>query len=266
MYDPVTGNHEIRTLAQLNMIRDNDIKLWRLMSDISIPSNYTWEPIPSTTLDCQIDGNGHSISGLKLRYSSASNIGFIIDNKATIRNLTFKNVEIYLTGTINFNSDVNIGVIAAKSTDNSIENCSVGNARIYGEATIYSNAKANIGAICGFSETTIKNCHANYFGVAGFGRIGGIVGYSTNIIQNCTLSNSDIGIYHGEAGGIVGYSHDTNISGCSVTNTTINCYNGFPTTSASYYPSEHFARVGGIVGCFFNNNTINNIISNCAFV
>lgn len=262
VYNPISRVNEVRSYDDMDKIREYNNEKWVFMKDINISSNTTWTPIPATTFDCIIDGNGHYISGLKIVSSYSQDTGFIINNHAAIQNLTFRDVTINLNGNIDFNTTINIGVIAAKSEDNIIENCSVGNARIYGEAKIYSNINANIGAICGTLLNGINNCHANYFNVSGFGRIGGIVGYSEGeLITSCSVNNSSISIFHGEAGGIIGYSKDNYIYNCSVYNTTLSCYNGFPDSMSQYYPTNHFARVGGIAGCEIITTDSN--INNC---
>ena len=262
VYNFISRVNEVRSYADMDKIREHNDEKWVFMNDIYIPSNTTWTPIPNTTIDCIIDGNGHIVSGLKIVSSYIQDTGFIIDNHAEIKNLTFRNVTINLNGSVNFDTTINIGVIAAKSCDNCIANCTVGNARIYGEAKIYSNINANIGAICGTLQSPINNCHVNYFGTSGFGRIGGIAGYAiNNIITSCSVNNSNISIFHGEAGGILGYSNNNDIDNCIVTNTILSCYNGFPDGMPQYYPDNHFARVGGIVGCEIRTTTNN--IKNC---
>ncbi len=243
---------------------------WSITNSFTIPSSVNWTPIDNAE-KLVILGNGYTISGLKMQISSDEitsdnlNFGFIgvLVDGSFIQDLTFGNVEIYVTGAIDFNQTLNIGAIAAVN-EGSIINCTVGNIRIYGEAHLSSNTYANIGGICGLNEGTISSCNINYCGIAGFGNIGGIAGKNSNDITGCSVNNSNMGLYYGTAGGIAGKNevteYDANITGCTLNSTTISCYNGYPDTLSQYYPSEHYAYVGGICGQNLNGAIKTNTI------
>lgn len=188
---------------------------WTLTNPISIPGDVNWTPLTDMA-NTTIDGDGYSISGLKIARTAQEinatdsqnlNIGFVseTDSNTTIKNIVFRDVEIRINGEVDFNKTLNIGVIAGVN-NGSITNCTVGNARIYGEANISSVTNANIGAICGINNHPIYECNAYYFHVAGFGNLGGIAGKTTAYIYSCSVGNSSISLYWGTAGGICGES------------------------------------------------------------
>ena len=173
------------------------------MKHITIPSSDPWKTIKD--YNETFDGNGYTISGLRLNIETGNlgqtqNIGFFGEIDAIIKNLTFDNVEINITGEVKLTGEVNIGVIAGTS-NTVIENCKVGNLRIYGEVNLWSNASANIGGICGINNGTVSESQANYLHIAGFGNLSGMTGKDNGKITSCSVNNSSAGLYHGTAGG-----------------------------------------------------------------
>ena len=92
----------IYTRAELDAIRNNPGGSYILMNDIDL-SGENWTPIPQFW--GTLDGNGHSIDNMTIRNEDSNNdyIAFIkeIANKGipvTIKNIKFKNVDIYSSG------------------------------------------------------------------------------------------------------------------------------------------------------------------------
>ena len=92
----------IYTRAELDAIRNNPGGSYILMNDIDL-SGENWTPIPQFW--GTLDGNGHSIDNMTIRNEDSNNdyIAFIkeIKNKGvpvTIKNIKFKNVDIYSSG------------------------------------------------------------------------------------------------------------------------------------------------------------------------
>ena len=92
----------IYTRAELDAIRNNPGGSYILMNDIDL-SGKNWTPIPQFW--GTLDGNGHSIDNMTIRNEDSNNdyIAFIkeIKNKGvpvTIKNIKFKNVDIYSSG------------------------------------------------------------------------------------------------------------------------------------------------------------------------
>ena len=98
----------ILTAAELDAVRRNLSGSFRLRADIDLSGFANWQPINNFT--GSFDGNGHTISGLRINRATTSSIGlFGSINNANIRNLTVE-----LGGDIFGLSRV--GVIAGSST------------------------------------------------------------------------------------------------------------------------------------------------------
>lgn len=263
-----------------------------LMNDIFVASTYgPWMHFPC--FKGFFAGNGHTISGLHFRntVSTMNNIGFARENRGYIFDLTIKNVTINITDSICVNtesaeqdSNINIGIIAGlngplSELDNSmgkIFNCTVGGSGNYNGVYIYSTVKCNVGGICGTNYGEIHDCVVTNFHSSSAGNAGGITGVNIctkinypALIYDSSVHYSYINTYWGNSGGIAGRAErpDTNhdmtviMSGCRVNTCQLSCYNGYPNIFTAYYNvSDHFARVGGLVGC----SEYYNLLSHCS--
>ena len=116
---------------------------------------------------------------------------------------------------------------------------------------------ANVGGLCGTNTGTIRSCTVTAFTCICTGNVGGMVGVNQGTISGSidadtneysnTVNGVELHIYSGNVGGVAGINKNT-LTKTKVSGSNISCYNGFPTTSASYYPSSHYGRAGGIAG------------------
>ncbi len=244
------GEHQmngIKSADDFEELRKHPTYDWALCNDVSLYSVDKWEPIENFSGDFY--GNDNAISDLKYRGSAKEKIGLFGTLKGKVMNLKIRSAEITITGDIDLSQTINIGAIAAIN-EGSISKCEAGAYKNY-SVTVGSNTMANIGGICGVNYGPISECNVKYFTGVATGNIGGITGSNytgAGCITNCNVYNSELHIYAGNVGGITGYNDSGFLQNCHVIDTNISCYNGFPSTSAKYYSSNHYGRAGGISG------------------
>lgn len=129
---------------------------YRLEADISL-ADYTggsgWTPIGNETnpFSGHFDGNGHTISGMQIKYSQKKNyVGLfgIIDEQGSVSSLRIADSRIVDSRTDGSNGGVTAGLLAGKSAGK-IENCEIG-------GTVKT---AYAGGVVGEVEGgTLKNC------------------------------------------------------------------------------------------------------------
>lgn len=265
-FNPKIGANVIDKAELFEEMRNRPSEFWCLGKDISLYSFSAWNPIENFT--GIMYGEGYTISNLRYRGAAKDKIGLFGTLRGTVDKLNLRSAEIAITGDVNLTRTINIGAIAAVNEGN-IQDCTVGENKTTAAAVLYSNTMANIGGIAGSNYGTISGSTVNFFTGVASGNIGAIAGYvgnKENFVGNiftCNVNFSELHIYAGTVGGVTGYfDNGTQINKCEVNNTNISCYNGFPTTSASYYPSSHYGYAGGIAGWFVSSYT-NVLISNC---
>lgn len=255
---------------------------YKLISDIDLGGRY-WSPIGQSAaagsfFEGTLDGNGKTISGLKLGESATSGtkyLGLFGYTSADISDLTLKNAsaDISAQGTMTLYSGNVAGYLASEG---SLQNINVINEEESGSKISYhfiagassssgmgssstSAATVWIGGIAGdiAANTTIDSCASacdiEAEGTAATLRIGGISNTEGNgaVISDCTNTGDlDIGvdvlgssIYQYAAAGIAGYSQYPSISGC--------------TSEGSIHVSgskKYYMYIGGILG-YSNANT-----------
>ncbi|NDV59444.1 hypothetical protein [Bacteroides sp. 519] len=195
-----------------------------------------------------LDGNGHSITGLKAGNTTTTQIALCKYLYGAVKNLTFIDAEI--TGTSY------VGVITA-SNSGTIENCIVSNSNITGTGS-------TIGAIAASGSGTIINCTVENCFVEGVvQRIGGVVGLNTGKIINSKVNNVTVdgttGFY---VGGIAGDNYGLIIN---------SHVDGGEIKSTSYLLGGIAGAEGSVIACSVNNVTLsadNELggISNCGSV
>ena len=204
---------EIYTVSDLINIKNALNGHYVLMSDIDV-SDIDWVPLgssDSTSFTGVIDGNNHTISGLKMTsfIESLYAYGLVGCNYGTIKNLNLTNVNISIEG---ITKDVYAGGICGYSSG-TISNCSVqGEIEISNHSGSFESIAGGIvgklNAISPESELNPKvdNC-TNYANVSANTYAGGIVGLSifSNGYQKC-INNGDI-YSPNIAGGVAGYSY-----------------------------------------------------------
>ena len=186
------------------------------------------------------DGQGYSISGIKVVFTTSSQGGAAlfsrVDSEGIIQNVTVKN------STFQANSSYGIAAAGiAASSYGTINNCIVMATEI--NTTKYT---CPTGGIVGYNSGKVINCYSNNANkiFSAEAAVGGIVGDNRGYISNCVnlspVSNNSTWYYG--IGGIAGESQNGTIE---------NCYNTGTITSNITYQ-------GGIVG-----NVESGIVSNC---
>ena len=255
------GYTAVRTVLDLYKVRYNLAGNYILMNDIDLSEatapggDYDyygngWNPIGSNDVYSNgaftgtFDGNGYTISGLRMNVTSLPSgtgiylyFGLFANNAGTIKNL-------HVQGSIEDDvyTDLYAGGIAAKNSG-TIENCS-------NNVTIdsYNYCYAWIGGITGYNSGSVEACY-NGADINGAGSstssyehryVGGISGYgaSGSVIENCynlgdiyakcTGSGDDA-----YAGGIQGDSYGSSSNKAVIKN----CYNVGSVTASGYSSS-----------------------------
>lgn len=228
----------------------NSYSYYKVMNDIDLtswinansPTN-GWTPIGKTgggTM-CQLDGDGHTISGLWTN-STGNNTGLV----ASIENATIKNLTINVSNNkmVKGSGDY-VGIVVGKSTGSTFDN-----------VTVQGNVSgANyVASIAGYADGgTFTNCQANGGQLtASAAYMGGITGYATNAsFTNCSAKDIT-GISEGSyLAGVDAYAMNTTFTGCSVDNVSLSTNNG--------------GHVGGIAGYSSNDQFVNCDVTESSF-
>ena len=162
-----------------------DINLTEYLEDES-PS-MGWNPVGTSSAPFKgvLDGNGKTISGLRINRSNADNIAlFAVGNSATIKNLTLKNVSI--------EGKDNVGALVG-SGSSTINNCII-------SGSVKGNN--NVGGCAGDGNHSITGV-VSYTEINGCERSGGIIGNSGSFLSDCRVYSNISGIDY--IGGICGY-------------------------------------------------------------
>ena len=209
----------IKTAQDLQNINNNLDGKYMLMGDIDLSSIANWTAIGtnSAAFTGEFNGNGYTISNLKIDNANASYQGlFGVTNQATISNVNLKDVNIKSNGD-------SIGGLVGIANDSTIENVTVsGNVEgknyvgllvgasvketndynpLISNAYVTGIVKGNsyVGGLVGNGYGVIENSGADV-DVTGLDKyIGGLVGYyylniSEDIIQNCYATGSVNGL------------------------------------------------------------------------
>lgn len=236
----VDPESEIRTAEDLSKLNNSD-SYFTLKNDIDL-SGIEWTPIVG--FSGTLEGNNHTISNLTIN-ADADNVGFFSTLSGTVKNVTFANAKIVVTG-----RHENIGILCGTLTG-LVENIVTG-----GSVTAEMGTK--VGGIVGCysrngnnTVTTLEN-KAN---VSGMEQVGGIFGRfdnQTNSYTNYTVTLSGmknagtITASEKYAGGIAGYLYVNNSRSDSTALYVSEFSNTGDVTGAQY--------VGGIVGYAYSDN------------
>ena len=189
-----------------------------------------------------LDGNGHSIKGLKIENKDQGYVGLFpyLTKYATVKNLTLEEPVIETKGSY-------VGALVGFDNNANIENCHVIDAKITGIT--------NVGGLIGqLNKGNITNCSATGIITATNDQVGGIIGSTgynvTAVITACRFNGTLKADYEsGRAGGIVGV-----ISNSTATITACYASGSFSSgTTSSIVPS---CSLGGIVGIGMNNANV----------
>ncbi|MCL2718229.1 MAG: hypothetical protein FWE14_05560 [Lachnospiraceae bacterium] len=183
---------DIGAAAQLDEIRHNPDGNYRLVADIDLGGT-TWVPI--STFHGMFDGNGHTISNIKVNQPSSNNSGLFGVNRGVIKNLKLQNVEMagnnYVGGLAAFNTGI-------------ITNCSVEELSLSGSYYVGGLVGQN-------SRGVISNCLVSSLSINRGEFVGGMVGNNVSgAIANCSVSGGTL-TGHSRIGGFVGASSSSSI-------------------------------------------------------
>lgn len=196
---------------------------YQLQNDIEITAEH-WTPIGGNygkAFNGIFDGNGYTISGLKISQSAVTDQGLFGNNNGTIKNL---NVIGNIVG------DIYTGMICAVNTG-TIDNCSA-----IGTVTSWKTTNdIYTGGLVGINHGTISNSHSSVLVDGKNWDAGGIAGRNNGgTISQCYATGNVSGKY---VGGLVGRQYNDNGSAKSVIN---NCYASGDVNGIEY--------AGGLVG------------------
>lgn len=257
-YDESTNTYHIYSELGLNHWAGSDDVLTAnvtLERDITLTnpadedgSNWTAVGKNDNGYNATFDGQGHTISGLRMRQTDGSSQGFgffrVIAVGGTVKNLKLTDVKIW-------SASSHVGAIAGSSSGR-IENCTV-------SGTVEGNTYVGyVGGIAGYSEGDILSC-TNNCKVTAYGQnptAGGIVGYAEwcNITE-CTNTGEIIpnGYKGVKGGGIAGNIKSVTVNNC----TNSGNISGTNNESKKAGP-DNYLCLGGIVGEEISGSTITN--------
>ena len=227
----------------------------KLTADVDL-NNMQWTAIGTKTNNFtgSFDGNNHTIKNLKIAESEAKEgkayLGFFgYAKNATIKNVTFENVNLNIACLDIEHSQGHIGAVAGSLEGTStIENVTV-KGDIFVESTVTANGASRVAVVAGgnsYGNVTMKNVHV----IANEGsylkannNLGALAGQlqGKSVFEDCS-SNIDVTGTKFFAGGIIGIAAgDQTFTNCHTT--------GNVTITAGREGRNHDQyRVGGIAG------------------
>lgn len=177
-------------------------KTYLLANDIDLSGYPNWTPIGTFTpnspqANCPFsgvfDGQGYSITGLKMSGNEDSKGLFGYTYSGAIRNVVIRNPEI--------EGKDQVGALVGYQaySNQGIKNCAVIGGKIQG--------RSHVGGLVGYMEESRQNCYSTCEVVATDFYAGGIVGDHRVVasIRNCYATGNISGTY---SGGIVGVAQD----------------------------------------------------------
>jgi len=214
---------------------------------------------PGTEFVGTFNGNGKTITGLKIEDSSPTGqglFGAISGSTAEVKNLTLTGVTI---GTTSVN---NVGGLVGFNNGGTVENCNV-------SGSIKGNY--NVGGVVGQNDNggTVENCNASG-SINGSYDMGGVVGNNASgTIKDCSFVTGTVD-GDNEVGGIVGTNYD-DVMGCKFKGTSVTGSNyniggvvgkneGVVDSCEASGTVDGYENVGGVVGLNLSATTI---VQNC---
>ena len=247
--------------------------VFEMTADIAFPHTTAWNDVTSTEDNYKVIGlayagtfgvtefvsfsgtfvgDGHTISGVRIRSSTGENNFkgiFGVVRNATVQNVTLADTRITGNSTIG-------GIVGHAFGSTSVKNCHAASTVAF--QTVFNNA-SNVGGIVGYNddESIVSNCTssavftiASDVNVSTCGGYGGIVGYNCSSVQ----SNIAAGVIlprvsddFGGAGAIVGRNHnDATLTGNTYHSCLVNGTYAFNIGVGQYYTSLSTFKAGDI--------------------
>ena len=199
----------IYTAQELQNINSDLSGTYKLMNDIDLSSlpltaagNWTAIGTEADPFKGTFDGNGKTISGLKINKPAADNQGLFGYNNGVIKNVVLSNVNII--------GKTNVGGICGYNFKEKIDTSDIGIiSGCYVSGSV--SGDTNVGGICGCSSVGKILLCCNKGSISGKTYIGGICGCNTLHIENCYNIGSVSG--SGYCGGICG-GNNGNVKAC----------------------------------------------------
>ena len=256
-----------------NIVLEGDIDLSELAVATRSSAVYNWTPMgtPEKPFTGTFDGQGHTIKNLNIVETEAKEgkayIGFFgYANNATIKNVTFENVNLNIACLDIDHSQGHIGAVAGSLEGTStIENVTV-KGDIFVEATVTANGASRVAVVAGGNvggNVTMKNVHV----VANKGsylkannNVGALAGQLQvkNVFENCS-SNIDVTATKFFAGGLIGIAAgDSQFTNCHTTGDVT-------VTAGREGRANDQYRVGGIAGGWADGKTKVCTLTNCSY-
>ena len=256
-----------------NIVLDGDIDLSELAIATRSSAVYNWTPMgtPEKPFTGTFDGQGHTIKNLNIVETEAKEgkayIGFFgYANNATIKNVTFENVNLNIACLDIDHSQGHIGAVAGSLEGTStIENVTV-KGDIFVEATVTANGASRVAVVAGGNvggNVTMKNVHV----IANKGsylkannNVGALAGQLQvkNVFENCS-SNIDVTATKFFAGGLIGIAAgDSQFTNCHTTGDVT-------VTAGREGRANDQYRVGGIAGGWADGKTKVCTLTNCSY-
>lgn len=245
----------------------NSENVINLFADIDMSSVADWHGF-SVYEGEVFEGNGHTISNVRIYISAANSVTFLNANWGIIRNLT-------VSGTLSMSTEEIVNNFGALLSQNSagatIENC---------HSYINVQTRYNMSGLVGGNTGTVRDCsnHGNIQSTTG-AIVSGICDYNDGEIINCRNygrleASAEGDNYNGGAAGIVNYHYRGTVDGCinegnivtdgsgsgiayNVSHTLINCENRASITG-SLFSGGICSMLSGDSETYEYRNNVNN--------
>ena len=216
-----------------------------LIKDVDL-GDQLWTPIGDklrSEFKGEFDGNGKTVSGLKIETDQPDWALFGHVTSGTVKNLTVKgSVKSTSTNTISNGGTAGIiGSIAGKKNQPAlIENCVS-----YVDVTGGTNVGGVVGMAAGYPEAgTVKNC-VNYGNVDGKNNVGGLVGRTGSPVTVTDSYNRGNATVSGwKAAGVIGYMENAKTK-------VINCYTTGSVSGKDAHPVIGKKEGGSVSNCYY---------------
>ena len=242
-------------------VKDNFAgKTITLSNDLDL-LNLEWTPIGTSAnpFKGNFDGNGHTISNLKINKPSSSNVGlFGFTTDGEIKNVHVENASV--TGRLN------VGVVAGTPYTTRYDNITVtGNVTVTGMSYVGGVLGKNVyndvtNVTVNVKEGSYVNANSVENGTTYRTYVGGVMGFvaeGAHTISNVT-SNIDVLGSTMDIGGIAGIAHyGNNFVNCTSTG-DVTLYNSLGDESTQY-------EIGGIAGVWHNQTGYTVTFTNCTY-
>jgi len=208
----------IRTPKDLDNVRNNLERNFRLINDIDLSNIENWQPIGTAAAPFTgtLDGNGFTIRNLTIDRPAQDSIGLFGVNRGEIRNLTLENVRITgrnITGSLVgqnhalgelYNVTVrNIIRLRGNNTTGGLTGQNAGNltnVSVIGGSEIRGNSPT--GGLVGSNNGLIISGSAVYIDHLTGGTVGGLVGNNRGTVRLSYYTNHVLGTV--DIGGLIG--------------------------------------------------------------